>query len=144
MTTPRLHSFGMSSGVPPVNPVFAEVGGHQGVAYYYFWHFGAGSWRVSGISAWEADAGASWFTAFSSLCLMGGLAFQASGGRRAAPFLALLACCAGSLRPVLSALFGEALDGAVRPASGFAGWSSRRVGAPITWRLPAALCSPSC
>jgi hypothetical protein len=111
------------NGVPPINPIFAEAGTAPGVAYYYLWHFGAAQLaRLTGASAWEADVASSWFTAFSSLSLMGGLAFHVS--RRAlAPFLVLLACCTGSLRPTLAFLLGqERLDQLLRPASGFAGW----------------------
>ncbi len=110
-------------GVPPANPVFGGDGAPAGVAYYYLWHFGAAQLaRLTGATGWEADIAASWFTAFSSLCLMSGLAFGFH--RRAiAPLFVLVACSTGSLRPVLEALFGqEALDRVLRPATGFAGW----------------------
>jgi hypothetical protein len=110
-------------GVPPANPVFGGDGASAGVAYYYLWHFGAAQLaRLTDATGWEADIAATWFTAFSSLCLMSGLAFGFH--RRAiAPLFVLVACATGSLRPVLEALFGqEALDRVLRPATGFAGW----------------------
>jgi hypothetical protein len=111
------------AGVPPVNPVYGGDGAPPGVAYYYLWHFGAAQLaRLTGASAWEGDAAATWFTAFASLCLMGGLAIR-FGGRWAAPLLAVAACGTGSLRPALALLLGqELLDRLLRPASGLAGW----------------------
>lgn len=111
------------AGVPPVNPVYGGDGAPAGVAYYYLWHFGAAQLaRLTGASGWEGDAAATWFTAFASLCLMGGLAIR-FGGRWAAPLLAVAACGTGSLRPVLALLLGQdLLDRLLRPASGLAGW----------------------
>jgi hypothetical protein len=110
-------------GVPPANPVFGGDGAPVGVAYYYLWHFGAAQLaRLAGATGWEADIAASWFTAFSSLCLMSGLAFRFHP-RPIAPLFVLVACSTGSLRPVLEALFGqEPLERVLRPATGFAGW----------------------
>ena len=62
-------------GLPPVNPVFGEVGGPTHLAYYYLWHFSAAEIALAlSLSGWEADIGLTWFTAFASLCLMMGLA----------------------------------------------------------------------
>ncbi|QFR34496.1 hypothetical protein [Ancylobacter sp. TS-1] len=110
-------------GVPPVNPFYGPPGEPAGVAYYYLWHFGAAQLAgLTGARGWEADAAASWFTAFSTLMLMAGLALRFAGSRLAAAF-AIALCCGGSLRPVLEALFGEqALGTVLRPATGFAGW----------------------
>jgi hypothetical protein len=112
------------AGVPPVNPVYGAEGAPSGVAYYYLWHFGAAQLaRLAGVSAWDGDVAATWFTAFAALCLMGGLALRI-GGNRAAPLLAVAACAAGSLRPVLYWLAGgdAALDRWLHFSSGFAGW----------------------
>ncbi|CAN5260724.1 hypothetical protein BH09PSE6_BH09PSE6_31590 [soil metagenome] len=112
-------------GVPPANPVFGSDGtaAEAEVSYYYLWHFGAAQLaRLTGSTGWEADIAASWFTAFASLCLMGGLSMQLAG-RRGAALLVLVACLTGSLRPVLAWLLGPAtLDQLVEPATGLAGW----------------------
>ncbi|TCK23459.1 hypothetical protein EV667_3285 [Ancylobacter aquaticus] len=110
-------------GVPPVNPFFGPTGQSADVAYYYLWHFGAAQLAgLTGATGWEADAAASWFTAFSTLALMAGLARYLSGSRLA-PAIALALCCTGSLRPVLEAIVGgTALEALLKPASGFAGW----------------------
>ncbi|HEY9215489.1 MAG TPA: hypothetical protein VIQ29_21875 [Ancylobacter sp.] len=110
-------------GVPPVNPFFGPAGQSADVAYYYLWHFGAAQLAgLTGATGWEADAAASWFTAFSTLALMAGLARYLSASRLA-PVIALALCCTGSLRPVLEAIIGGAeLEHLLKPASGFAGW----------------------
>lgn len=110
-------------GMPPVNPFYGPPGEPAGVAYYYLWHFGAAQLAsLTGARGWEADAAASWFTAFSTLMLMAGLALRLTASRLAASF-AIALCCGGSLRPMLEALFGaQALGHILRPATGFAGW----------------------
>lgn len=134
------------TGVPPANPFFGAADGGPGhVAYYYYWLFGAAQLALlAGASGWEADAAATWFTAFASLTLMCGLAFRLSGGpeichfrfrqsmelrldkpgfRAASALFVLAAACGGSIRPVLAALFGqERMDAALEHASGLAGW----------------------
>ncbi|WP_156026411.1 hypothetical protein [Xanthobacter sp. 91] len=120
--------------VPPANPVFGAGGAAGTVAYYYLWHFGAAELALlSGAHGWAADAAATWFTGFAALALVAGLAFRLRPGS-SAPFLSLLAASAGSLRPVLAALFGGArVDLALEPASGLAGllyqtsWSPHHV-----------------
>ena len=110
------------SGVPPVNPFYGPAGETAQVSYYYLWHFGAAQLaRLAGATGWEADAAATWFTAFSTLMLMAGLALRLSGSRLA-PLIAVALCATGSLRPVLEMLFGADLERVLRPASGFAGW----------------------
>src|SRR5262249_6964843 len=52
-------------GLPPVNPFFGEFGEAGRPAYYYLWYFSAAELRlVLGVSAWEADIGLTWFSAF--------------------------------------------------------------------------------
>ncbi|CAO3440954.1 hypothetical protein [Azospirillum endophyticum] len=110
-------------GVPPVNPVYGGAEAPAGVAYYYLWQFGAAQLaQLTGATGWEADAAASWLTAFSTLLLMAGLARQFSG-RAFAAFLAIGFSGLGSLRPVLAATVGEAtLEQWLQPATGLAGW----------------------
>jgi hypothetical protein len=110
-------------GVPPVNPVYGGAGAPTGVAYYYLWQFGAAQLaQLTGASGWEADAAASWLTAFSTLILMAGLALRL-GGQRLAPFLAISIGGLGSLRPALTAMVGDAtLERWLQPATGLAGW----------------------
>ncbi|MES2710480.1 MAG: hypothetical protein V4653_02765 [Pseudomonadota bacterium] len=111
------------NGIPPINPVFAEPGTTPGVPYYYLWQVGAAQLgRLAGGSAWEADAAATWFTGFSTLSLMAGLAFHFARSR-VAPLVVLLACATGSLRPTLAWMFGDAArDQVMRPATGLGGW----------------------
>lgn len=110
-------------GVPPVNPVYGGAEAPAGVAYYYLWQFGAAQLaQLTGATGWEADAAASWVTAFSTLLLMAGLARQFSD-RDLAPFLAIGFSGLGSLRPVLAAMAGEETLGQwLQPATGLAGW----------------------
>ena len=109
-------------GVPAGNPFFGA--GQEGrLVYYYLWHFGAAelvlAFRVSG---WEADVAMTWFTGFASLALMMGLAVRLSARRSAALWIVPFAV-AGSLRPLLSLLWGaENLERVLLPATGFAGW----------------------
>ncbi|MGA1858253.1 hypothetical protein VH569_19875 [Azospirillum sp. 11R-A] len=110
-------------GVPPVNPVYGGAEAPAGVAYYYLWQFGAAQLaQLTGATGWEADAAASWLTAFSTLLLMAGLACHFSGSSLA-PFLAIGLSGLGSLRPVLAAMVGEeTLEHWLQPATGLAGW----------------------
>ncbi len=112
------------TGVPPANPFLGVGDGPGSIAYYYYWLFGAAQLAlISGASGWEADAAATWFTAFASLTLMGGLAFRLSGGRAASAGFVLVAACSGSLRTVLAGLFGwDRIDATVGSGSGLAGW----------------------
>lgn len=123
-----------ASTLPPANPVYGAAGEPGVIAYYYLWHFGAAELaRLTGATGWEADAAASWFSAFAALGLVAGLAFRFRPGT-AAPLLALLAAAAGSLRPVASAFLGpERMDRLLEPATGLAGllyqasWSPHHV-----------------
>ncbi len=112
------------TGVPPANPFLGAGGDSGSIAYYYYWLFGAAQLAlISGASGWNADVAATWFTAFASLTFMCGLAFRLSGGRIASALFVLVAACGGSLRPVLTALFGqEQTDDALEGATGLAGW----------------------
>lgn len=112
------------TGVPPANPFMGGGSEPGSIAYYYFWLFGAAQLALlSGARGWEADIAATWFTGFASLSLMCGLAFRLSGGRVASLAFVLVAALGGSLRPVLSALFGpDRTDAVLEPATGFAGW----------------------
>jgi hypothetical protein len=109
-------------GMPPANPV---IGGARlpGVSYYYLWHFGAAELsRLTGASGWEADAASTWFTAFSTVCVMCGVAAHLTR-RVLAPVFVLIACMTASIRPVLALIFGEDRVGqAIAPPTGFAGW----------------------
>jgi hypothetical protein len=80
-------------GLPPVNPVFGGAGGAPArLAYYYLWHFSAAEIAlVCSTSGWEADIGLTWFTAFTSLNLMMGLAVWLSKRNAAAIWVVALA-----------------------------------------------------
>ena len=72
-------------GLPPGNPFFGEAGHHQGLAYYYLWHFSAAELALlPGVAGWEADISLSALTAFSSLALMMGFAVWIGRLRRGA------------------------------------------------------------
>jgi len=111
-------------GVPPGNPFLGEGGeGAARLVYYYLWHFGAAELVLAlGVSGWEADVAMTWFTAFASLALMMGLAVRFRARRSAALWVIPFAV-AGSLRPLLSLLWGaEKLESVLLPGTGFAGW----------------------
>ena len=111
-------------GLPPGNPFFGPVGEPAPrLAYYYLWHFSAAELALlTGASGWEADIAMTWFTAFSSLALMLGLANWLGGGATAMLWVLLLNA-ALSCRVVLAGLFGtEAVHRVLMPATGFGGW----------------------
>ena len=111
-------------GLPPGNPFFGAVGEPASrLAYYYLWHFSAAELALlTGASGWEADIAMTWFTAFSSLALMLGLANWFSG-RATALLWVLLLNVALSCRMVLAGLFGtDAVEELLQPATGFGGW----------------------
>jgi hypothetical protein len=110
-------------GLPPVNPFFGEFGEAGQPAYYFLWYFSAAEMRLAlGVSGWEADIGLTWFSAFSSLTLMIGLAVWLGARFSAAAWVVVLST-AGSLRAALSALFSdERLYTWIAPPIGLAGW----------------------
>jgi hypothetical protein len=113
----------MRQGLPPVDPVFSEPGGAGRLVYYYLWHFSAAQLALPlGASAWEADIGLTWFTAFASLSLMMALAVWLSRRSAAAIWVVALAA-ATSLRASLGWLFGSyELMPFLNYPTGFAGW----------------------
>jgi hypothetical protein len=112
----------LRAGVPPVNPFYGPAGQPADVSYYYLWHFGAAQiGSLARATGWEADAAASWFTAFSTALLMAGLALRFSRSRLA-PALALALCATGSLRPLLEVTADLGSSQWLARATGFAGW----------------------
>ena len=109
-------------GLPPANPFFGELGEAGRLAYYYLWYFSAAQLAaLLGLTGWEADIALTWFSAFSSLSLIMGLALWF--GRGSAPGWALLFAATGSLRFVFWFVFGaQRLDGLLAHPTGFAGW----------------------
>ncbi|MDI4663525.1 hypothetical protein K9U40_04115 [Xanthobacter autotrophicus] len=120
--------------VPPANPVFGAGGAPGVISYYYLWHFGAAQLVIlTGATGWEADAAATFLSAFAALALVAGIAFRFRPSAMA-PLLALAAAASGSLRPLLASLFGAArVDQVIEPATGLAGvlyqasWSPHHV-----------------
>jgi hypothetical protein len=110
-------------GLPPANPFFGGLGEPGRLAYYYLWYFSAAQLAaVFPLSGWEADIALTWFSAFSSLALMMGLALWFAH-RRSAPMWALLFAATASLRFVLGASLGKQwLGGLLAYPTGFAGW----------------------
>jgi hypothetical protein len=110
-------------GLPPVNPFFGEFGEAGRPAYYFLWYLSAAELRLAlGVSGWEADIGLTWFSAFSSLTLMMGLAAWLGARSSAAAWVVVLST-AGSLRAVLGALLSEEqLYTWLAPPIGLAGW----------------------
>ena len=108
-------------GVPPGNPFIG--GGPERLAYYYLWHFSAAELsRLMHVSGWEADAAMTFFSAFSSLAAMMGLAVRLCGRSIAAFWVVALAASA-SARFLLVAVIGEpGLDAWIENPRGFAGW----------------------
>ncbi len=126
-------------GVPPVNPVFGEFGASGRLAYYYLWHFSAaGLALASSASGWEADIGATWFTAFASLALMMGLAVWLAQRAAAAIWVVALAA-AGSMWITLFWIFrGDDFRPVLWPSTGMSGWLFQ-----ATW-VPQHLMAASC
>jgi hypothetical protein len=126
-------------GLPPVNPVFGELGAAGRVAYYYLWHFSAAELALAlHVSGWEADIGLTWFTAFASLTLMMAVAVWLGKKSQAAILVVVLAAGA-SLREVLSLISGSyGLEPFLAPPNGFAGWLFQ-----TAW-VPQHLMSASC
>ena len=95
----------LRDGLPVPNPFYGP-GGRGVFAYYYLWHFSVALVaRLSGASAWTAEAAMTGFTATASILLVLGLV-RALGGRRLALASSALLCLPGSLRPVLAVLAG--------------------------------------
>ena len=138
-------------GLPVGNPFFAPLGARGSLSYYYLWHFSAAQVSIlSGISGWEADAAMTGFTAYASLILMMGLANRLGGSipesgdkgvrwraHLAAAWVGLL-CLAGSLRPLITLLFGHRLDGVLTNYYSLEGWVSQ-----ASW-VPQHLASACC
>jgi hypothetical protein len=126
-------------GLPPVNPIFGELGTAGRLAYYYLWHFSAAELALPlPVSGWEADIGLTWFTAFAALTLMMGIAVWLSK-RPGAAILVVGLAAAASLRKTLSLLFGSyGLEPFLTSPNGFAGWLFQ-----AAW-VPQHLMSASC
>ncbi|MDO9412639.1 MAG: hypothetical protein Q7T81_08710 [Pseudolabrys sp.] len=88
-------------GVPPANPFSSGAGTPVRLSYYYLWHFSAAELALLlNISGWEADAGMAFFTAFTALTALIGLAVRLSGQASAGLWAVALAA-SGSLRAVI-------------------------------------------
>jgi hypothetical protein len=126
-------------GLPPVNPIFGEVGAASRLTYYYLWHFSAAELALPlRTSGWEADIGLTWFTAFASLTLMMGLAVWLGKETRAAILVVALAAAA-SLRGLIGWISGShELMPFLSHSNGFAGWLFQ-----AAW-VPQHLMSASC
>ena len=126
-------------GLPPVDPVFRELGAPGHLAYYYLWHFSAAELALAlGASGWEADIGLTWFTAFASLSLMMGVAVWL-GKRAAAAIWVVVLAAAASLWVTLDWIAGAArLTPWLWPPIGMAGWLFQ-----ATW-VPQHLMAASC
>ena len=126
-------------GLPPVNPVYGQIGAPDRLVYYYLWHFSAAELALAlGASGWEADAGLTWFTAFASLCLMMGLAVWLAKRPVAAIWVVALAAAA-SLWVTLFWIFGtEDFGPVLLPSIGMSGWLFQ-----ATW-VPQHLMAGSC
>jgi hypothetical protein len=113
----------MRAGLPAANPFFSETGIPERVSYYYLWHFSAAAMALaSDVTAWEADAALTWFTAFASALVVIGFAIWI-GGRPSAGLLAVAIAASATIRPILERLFGtEETYSAVRWSTGFGSW----------------------
>ena len=126
-------------GLPPVNPVFGQIGGPDRLAYYYLWHFSAAQVALTfGASGWEADIGLTWFTAFASLCLMMGLAVWL-GKRPVAAIWVVALAAAASLWVTLFWIFQtDDFKPVLLDSIGMGGWLFQ-----ATW-VPQHLMAGSC
>jgi hypothetical protein len=126
-------------GLPPVNPVFGQIGAPDRLAYYYLWHFSAAEVALTfGASGWEADIGLTWFTAFASLCLMMGLAVWL-GKRSVAAISVVALAAAASLWVTLYWIFQtDDFKPVLGDPMGMAGWLFQ-----ATW-VPQHLMAGSC
>lgn len=126
-------------GLPPINPVYDQIGAPDRLAYYYLWHFSAAELALTlGASGWEADAGLTWFTAFTSLGLMMGLAIWLTKRPFAAIWVVALSAAA-SLWVTLFWIFGTGdLKPVLWPSIGMSGWLFQ-----ATW-VPQHLMAGSC
>ena len=136
-------------GLPVGNPFFGLSGARSTLSYYYLWHFSAAQLSiVGGVSGWEADAAMTGFTAYASLVLMMGLASRFCGrwsqseGRKGRSTAAVvwvgLLSLAGSLRPLMTLLFGHHLDGLLTNYYSLEGWMDQ-----ASW-VPQHLASGCC
>ena len=118
------------AGVPPANPFFGGAGPSR-LSYYYLWHFSAAELAVLvNASGWEADAGLTWFTAFTALATMMGLALWLSGRPSAALWVVIIAAT-GSMRPALYTLISnDKADLVAGYPTGFGGWLFQTSWAP--------------
>ncbi len=110
-------------GLPPGNPFFAHDGGDGRLAYYYLYYFSAAQFaHVFHAGGWNADVALTFFSVFSSLCLMMALAVNISGRRMAALWVVAAATCS-SWRSSLEWLFGrDAMEAWLPAPGGFGGW----------------------
>ena len=118
-------------GLPPGNPFFGGREAGPWLSYYYLWHFTATEWALLlGVSSWTADVALTWFTAFSSLCLLTGLAIWFGGRASAALWVVALAATA-SLRPLINAVIDPvAAKDVIGEQSGFGAWFFQTTWAP--------------
>lgn len=71
-------------GMPALNPFYTPGGERILLIYYYGWHFVAAQIKIiTGITAWQAVVALSWFTSFSLIMFISGLAIKISGKTRA-------------------------------------------------------------
>jgi len=126
-------------GLPPVTPVFGQIGTPDRLAYYYLWHFSAAEVALAlGASGWEADVGLTWFSAFASLCLMMGLAVWL-GKRPVAAIWVVALATAASLWVTLQWIFRTGdFEPVLWEPVGMAGWLFQ-----ATW-VPQHLMAGSC
>ena len=129
------------SGLPAVNPMFGQANRPAPLPYYYLWHFSAAQIALSsGASGWEADVALTWFTAFSSLALMMGLASWFANSWATVVWVIVLATTA-SIRPLLESVFGYAgvYEWTGWP-SGMGGWLFQLIWAPQHVQAAASAC----
>jgi len=110
-------------GVPPRNPFVGGSAGAGRLVYYYLLHFTAAELALAfHVRGWAADAAMTFVAAFASLAAMMGLAVRLGAHRSAALWVVPLAL-AGSLRPVLYALWShDSVEKVVLGATFFGGW----------------------
>jgi hypothetical protein len=118
--------------LPPQNPFYAEAGHNPELVYYWGWHASAAQLSyLPRVSAWEADAGLSWFTTFAGLLALMGIAVSLCGRTAAAGWVVALSATS-NIRPILAAALGpETVQALISPDADLGAWMNHAPWVPM-------------
>jgi hypothetical protein len=109
-------------GLPPVSPFYAIDGQPVALNYYYGWHAVAAMLRsIPGVSGLAAEAALTYFTAFTSLLLLAGVAVLVTN-RKIAGYIAVLCALPLGLEPALVWMLGDPYSKLISRDHGFESW----------------------